>query len=133
MYYRMLTRRGNSVNCRLPQTPRTPSVGMAHYFDDIFQRHVDKGVPHQGGRRHIRRSSTARSIAARSDFDSSVNGDDDARSVTNSVHPDDPERLREKEEADSHMHRYIADQLERFKEGNGEDAYEGDEVETRAS
>jgi hypothetical protein len=106
---------------------------MAHYFDDIFQRHIDKGVPHQGPRRHFRRSSTARSISARSDFDSSVNGaDDDARSVANSVHPDDPERVKEKEEADNHMHRYISDQLERFKEGNGEEIYEGDEVETRA-
>ncbi|KAL6793560.1 family 63 glycoside hydrolase [Trichoderma sp. SZMC 28013] len=122
------------INCRLPQTPRTPSATMAHYFDDIFQRQVDKGVPHPGGgRRHIRRSSTARSIGARSDFDFSVNGtDDDARSVANSVHHDDPERAKEKDEADSHMHRYISDQLSRYTEGNGENGYEGDEFETRA-
>lgn len=106
---------------------------MAHYFDDIFQRHIDKGVPHTGPRRHVRRSSTARSIAARSDFDSSVNGiDDDARSVANSVHHDDPERTKEKEEADNHMHRYISDQLARYQGVNGDGNDEGDEFETRA-
>ncbi|PON21296.1 hypothetical protein TGAM01_v209887 [Trichoderma gamsii] len=119
------------VSCRLPQTPRTPSVAMAHYFDDIFQRHIDTGVPHPGGRRHLRRSSTARSITARSDFESSVNGDDDARSVTNSVYHDDPERVKEKQEADSHMHRYISDQLRRYT-GVNEDDSGGDEYETRA-
>ncbi|KAM0474855.1 hypothetical protein ACHAPX_007376 [Trichoderma viride] len=120
------------VTCRLPQTPRTPSVAMAHYFDDIFQRHIDNGVPHPGGRRHLRRSSTARSITARSDFESSVNGDDDARSVTNSVYHDDPERIKEKQEADSHMHRYISDQLHRYNGASNEEDSGGDEYETRA-
>lgn len=106
---------------------------MAHFFDDIFQRNLDKGVPHTGGRRHFRRSSTARSIAARSDFDSSVNGaDDDDRSVTNSVHQDDPERAKEREEADAHMHRYVSDQLRRFTGENGEVDPEEDEYEARA-
>lgn len=105
---------------------------MAHYFDDIFQRHVENGVPHPGGRRHLRRSSTARSIGARSDFESSINGDDDARSVTNSVYHDDPERVKEKQEADSHMHRYISDQLRRYTGLDGEEDSGGDEYETRA-
>ncbi|EHK46282.1 hypothetical protein TRIATDRAFT_317291 [Trichoderma atroviride IMI 206040] len=120
------------VTCRLPQTPRTPSATMAHYFDDIFQRHIDNGVPHPGGRRHLRRSSTARSIGARSDFESSINGDDDARSVTNSVYHDDPERIKEKQEADSHMHRYISDQLRRYNGAGNEEDSGGDEYETRA-
>lgn len=105
---------------------------MAHYFDDIFQRHIDNGVPHPGGRRHLRRSSTARSITARSDFESSVNGDDDARSVTNSVYHDDPGKVKEKQEADSHMHRYISDQLRRYNGASNEDDSGGDEYETRA-
>jgi len=106
---------------------------LEHYFDDIFQRHIDNGVPHTGGRRHIRRSSTARSIAARSDFDSSVNGvDDDTQSVANSVHHDGPEKVKEKEEADSHMHRYISDQLRRFNGQNGDSNYEDDEYEAKA-
>ena len=85
--------------------------------------------------RRIRRSSTARSIGARSDFDASVNGyDDDARSTTDSIYPpDDPERAKEKEEADSHMHRYISDQLNRFKDDKSTHGHtNGDEFETKA-
>lgn len=59
---------------------------------------------------HMRRSSTARSIGARSDFDASVNGDEfESRSVM----PDDPEREAERKEADAHLHQYISDQLQR--------------------
>lgn len=91
---------------------------MAHYFDDIFQRTVG-GAPHTNGMPRIRRSSTARSIGARSDFDAaSANGhDDDAHSTTASIFPDDAGRAKEKEEADSHMHQYVTDQLERYKSG----------------
>lgn len=105
---------------------------MAHYFDDMFQRSLDLGTPRSPGMRRIRRSSTARSIGARSDFDTSVNGvDDDTHSVSNSVFHDDPDKVKEKEEADSHLHRYISDQLERYKDEtlNGGHA---DEYETRA-
>lgn len=119
------------ISCRLPQTPRTPSVGMAHYFDDVFHRTAvagkDKFVKPQ-----MRRSSTARSIGARSDFDTSVNGDDDedTASLGNSVTTLDPERDNQRKEADAHMHNYISEQLERVKtdlEHNGynlEDEYE---------
>ena len=108
-----------SVTCRLPQTPRTPSIAMGHYFDDIFQRSIDLGTPKSPGMRRIRRSSTARSIGARSDFDIPINGvDDDAASTTDSVYHDDPERIKEKEEADSHLHRYISEQLNRYKDEN---------------
>ncbi|GKT86704.1 LOW QUALITY PROTEIN: glycoside hydrolase family 63 protein [Colletotrichum tofieldiae] len=116
------------INCRLPHTPRTPSAGMSHYFDDIFARGTERRgsmTPGPGGKPRMRRSSTARSIGARSDFDE-TNGDD---SLSNSATLDDPEklrlRMREKSEADAHMHRYISDQLERFKEDkehvNGKD------------
>lgn len=89
---------------------------MAHYFDDIFQRSVNiKRRPSTVGM-HIRRSSTARSIGARSDFD--TDEEDDARSTANSVFPTDPEREKEKSEADEHMHHYITDQLNRI---NGDD------------
>ncbi|KND94276.1 hypothetical protein TOPH_01031 [Tolypocladium ophioglossoides CBS 100239] len=119
------------VNCRLPQTPRTPSVAMAHYFDDMFQRSIDHGTPRSPGMRRIRRSSTARSIGARSDFDASVNDpDDDAHSITNSIFPDDPARVREKAEDDSHLNHYISDQLERYKSQNGDFEHE-DEFETQ--
>lgn len=101
---------------------------MSHYFDDIFARGVERRgstTPGPVGKPRMRRSSTARSIGARSDFDE-ANGDD---SLSNSTTLDDPEtlrqRLREQSDADAHMHRYISDQLERFKEDkehvNGKD------------
>ncbi|RYO82210.1 hypothetical protein DL766_006839 [Monosporascus sp. MC13-8B] len=101
------------VSCRLPQTPRTPTCGMSHYFDDMLSRSVTLGTPKpQKPRGHVRRSSTARSIGARSDFD--INGDDqlDARSVYGD---DDPDREAEVKEANVHLHRYVVDQLERVK------------------
>jgi hypothetical protein len=105
---------------------------MSHYFDDMFQRTLDIGTPASGGMPRVRRSSTYRSIGARSDFD--TNGEDDARSTANSVfHHDDPERAKEKAEADEHMHNYIADQLSRYKSENfrnGPDHEE--EFETKA-
>ena len=84
-----------------------------------------------------RRSSTARSIGARSDFDQSeVNGyddDHDGHSTSGSVIlTDDPQRIREKEEADEHMHNYIAEQLERVKSEQLSNGYEkGDELEAQ--
>lgn len=99
---------------------------MAHYFDDIFHRNVNGGS-HSSGKPRMRRSSTARSIGARSDFD------DDARSMTNSVYTDDPERAKERSEADEHMHRYISDELERYKNETQTGTYENaDEFETKA-
>lgn len=109
---------------------------MAHYFDDIFQRTIELGTPHSSGMPKIRRSSTARSIGARSDYDASVNGtEDDARSTTNSVSHNSPERARERSDADSHLHQYISDQLRRYR---GEDSASAnvleheDEFETKA-
>ncbi|KAK6825724.1 family 63 glycoside hydrolase [Apiospora arundinis] len=85
------------ISCRLPQTPRTPSVGMAHYFDDVFHRTTGQGHPKKP---HMRRSSTARSIGARSDFEGSVNGDDDDDHDLEKVKsdPDEDSRLAEEYE-----------------------------------
>lgn len=99
---------------------------MAHYFDDIFHRTVGspgKPKPHM----HMRRSSTARSISARSDFDASINGEDfDTRSVA----PDDPEREAERKEADVHLHQYISEQLQKVKDHDEHNGYaDGDEYE----
>ncbi|KAL9613951.1 MAG: hypothetical protein Q9167_001565 [Letrouitia subvulpina] len=46
------------ANCRLPQTPRTPTAAAAHYFDDTFP-HWDHGGDKEP---RLRRSSTSRSI-----------------------------------------------------------------------
>jgi hypothetical protein len=86
---------------------------MAHYFDDIFTRHVKEP---KSSKPRLRRSSTARSISARSDFDS-VNGDhdDDAQSVGNSVATDNADRQREQSEANAHVAHYVSEQLERVR------------------
>ncbi|KUI74038.1 hypothetical protein VM1G_09281 [Cytospora mali] len=119
------------VTCRLPQTPRTPSIGMAHYFDDVLTRQI---MPRSPSMPRFRRSSTARSIGARSDFDASeTNGYDDDHDGGSVTHDEDPERLRQKAEAEEHMRNYITQQLERVKNEQGDDANErADEFEAQA-
>ncbi|ELR08675.1 hypothetical protein VC83_03844 [Pseudogymnoascus destructans] len=106
------------VSCRLPQTPRTPSTGMAHYFDDFFGRHI--GQPESFKPKPMRRSSTSRSIGARSDFNSSINGDahteGGAGSVRNSV---DREGERERDEVNKHVAYYVSEQLEKVLDKDG--------------
>lgn len=99
---------------------------MAHYFNDMFQRSIDMGTPRSPGMPRARRSSTAWSIGARSDFEASVNGFDD-----DPAQPGDQSRARERAEADSHLHRYISDQLSRYKDQDGDFQHE-DEFEARA-
>lgn len=86
----------------------------------------------------IRRSSTARSIGARSDFDNAdANGyDDDGYHSTGGgsvILTEDPDRMRQKAEADEHMRNYITEQLERVKNEQIANGYEqGDEFEAQA-
>ena len=64
----------------------------------------------------MRRSSTSRSIGARSDFDHSLNGDDeDKLSVGNSVETENAEREKERKEADEHTAHYVSEQLSRVR------------------
>lgn len=124
---------------------------MSHYFDDIMHRQVTAPGAHTPkspllsptAPRLLRRSSTSRSLAARSDFN--VNGDDDdaagAGAVTpggysarrGSVNPamlSDPAKVKEREEADAHLHSYITQQLERVRLERGVEGVEnGDEFE----
>jgi len=103
---------------------------MAHYFDDIFTRHVTQPKSKDSPYNHMRRSSTARSIGARSDFDISVNGDD-ARSIGNSVAPEDAEREKERREADEHTAHYVSEQLSRVRSNQSADFETGDEFEAQ--
>lgn len=99
---------------------------MSHYFDEMVSRTVDHGA-HANGMPRLRRSSTARSIGARSDFD------DDSHSA-NSVRLDDPERVRQRSVADGHMHSYISEQLSRYRDESLSGNYEhDDEFEAKAS
>jgi hypothetical protein len=102
---------------------------MAHYFDDTFSRHVSQP---RTGKPALRRSSTSRSIGARSDFDAPLNGGDDEeeiRSMGNSVATDNPDRERERNEANAHVAQYVSEQLERVRSRDSttfenEDEYE---------
>jgi hypothetical protein len=102
---------------------------MAHYFDDIFTRH--RAQPKRNkSRPNMRRSSTARSIGGRSDFDVSVNGDlDEAQS--NSVFPDTEEMEREREEADAHTANYVSEQLSRMRTRKSAEFEMADEFEAQ--
>ena len=69
-------------------------------------------------------------MGARSDFDMSINGDEeDKHSVVNSVPPDNPERQRERAEADAHVANYVSEQLQRVR--SNESAVEEDEFEAQ--
>ena len=117
-----------SVNCRLPQTPRTPATAAAHYFDDVFMRQRRQSL---GGRRPTglaRSMSASRSIGNRSDI-ASTNGDvdDDADGEAEPT-PGGPSRQwsiynedanagipKPEDDPDDPINRYVQDQLARIK------------------
>lgn len=103
----------SSMTCRLPQTPRTPTTAASHYFDDIFNHQGKPRKPH-----HLRRSSTTRSIGARSDWETSTNGDDEASTPinrTNSVGYLNADDIAAKEEVDQRVAHYVSGQLEKIR------------------
>jgi hypothetical protein len=105
---------------------------MNHYFDDIFTRHVSQPRGTASPHPKMRRSSTSRSLGARSDFDHSINGDrDDQISVGNSVETETAERERERREADEHTAHYVSEQLSRVRSNQSADFETGDEFEAQ--
>ena len=78
----------------------------------------------------IRRSSTTRSIAHRSDFDNSEYHDDEdeseppTRRASRAASISDPDRLRQKAEADKHLQTYINEQLQIVRDQDNEERYE---------
>ena len=119
----MLLTWSHRINCRLPQTPRTPTAAAAHfsdsYFDETFAR---------SEKPRIRRSSTSRSIGNRSSFNNSTNGDVHAEADVD--HTTDPEQERQRMEANQHVANYINDQLERVRSNESVAVYE-DEFEAQ--
>ena len=118
----------DSMTCRLPQTPRTPTAAAAHYFDDIWNTSGKPKKPH-----HLRRSSTTRSIGFRSDWETSTNGDETeperaSLNRTNSIGYLNADALRQKAEMDQHVANYVSDQLTRIKSGES-DGIDGGEFE----
>ena len=116
------------INCRLPQTPRTPTAAAAHYFDDVFSKP-------NGTQPKFRRSSTTRSIGNRSSFNVSANGDlhaeddDEVQSAIGSVRNEQHEKERRKSEANEHVAKYVTDQLERIQ--SNESVFDEDEFEAQ--
>jgi len=124
----------SSITCRLPQTPRTPNTGAAHYFDDIF---TTKGKPKKPN--HLRRSSTSRSIGIRSDLDATDDDEDDGEDYnddfpqmnrSNSVGYFDEETMKRKAEMDKHVAHYVNDQLQRIRTHRDPDSLDKTEFET---
>lgn len=118
------------LNCRLPQTPRTPTAAAAHYFDDTFLRQRRQSLSGTSGRPGIARSLTrTRSIGARSDWSDKTGGDDEAIGSTSNGHAT-PNRTwsiykedgdsktglpRPEEDPDDPINRYVQEQLDRIK------------------
>lgn len=117
------------MNCRLPQTPRTPATAAAHYFDEVFSRPGKARKSNHRLGRFLRRSSTSRSIGNRSDLESSVNGggddeeNEDVVSTTGTA--------AHSPQMEEHFTNYIADQLSRVRNNTALGAYE-DELLTEA-
>lgn len=124
-----------SINCRLPQTPRSPFAAASHYFDDIFSR---SGRPPFSRRPSVRRSSTTRSIGNRSDFNSTIAGDATPGGASAYLDEDEVSRPGSRRgstalsaENDEHINSYVESQLQRVRSSASIAAYE-DELETKA-
>lgn len=74
----------------------------------------------------MRRSSTARSMGARSDFDTSNDGDD-VRSVVTETE----EHRRARKEADEHTAHYVSEQLSRVRSNQSAEFEGADEFEAQ--
>ena len=97
----------SGVNCRLPHTPRTPTSGMRHYFDEIFSKGARPPKPYMG------RRMSMRSIAGRSDFSAEGEGEDEEAEAEGEGEDDEDERQRTID--DSYVLDYVSSQLQRVK------------------
>ena len=144
------------INCRLPQTPRTPSTGLAHYFDDTFTSGLTRKNTSVGTPGPMRRSSTYRRASITSNGTNGTNGDHAARGPTTPavIHDvdaadsyfgaaasavtdgsewgeeDQLEKERRKSIADSHYEKFVNDQLTKIKTDESVGVYE-DEFEAQ--
>lgn len=108
---------------------------MAHYFDDIMDRGHER--PRTPSTPKMRRSSIARSIGSRSDFDTNglVSEDSTRRPSMSGLGvqmANDPAMLRERAEADQAMRHYIDQKLTKVKQDRDLEDQE-DELETHVS
>lgn len=115
------------INCRLPQTPRTPSMAANQYFDEVFTGFVR---PTSGKSPHHRRSSTFRSIGRRSSFAMSADGDEEASQGSREAVEDGSCCAKEDDNVDHHIACYVAGQIERICSNDAYTIHE-DELEAR--
>ena len=117
---------------------------MSHYFDDILHRHERQAsVPrlkHPGNLR-LRRSSTSRSIGNRSDFGIDHDQLVDYRSPVEATFPsgagvfpplgggEQSYSNHGRADADTHLNRYVTEQLEHLRQEHGVGDQEESEIE----
>ena len=133
------------INCRLPQTPRTPGTAAAHYFDDVLSKAMTRrntGVSTPGPTApRMRRSSTSRSLGNHSNSNGAYvragSEDGEKSGYFGRVSESNPfgeeerlERHRRQSEADSHTDNYIKEHLHRVQTGDTAAVYE-DEFEAQ--
>lgn len=113
------------MNCRLPQTPRSPAAAAEHYFDDTFSRQRRASL---GGRRPTgiaRSMTTTRSIGNRSDWSEKTDGDDDESDIRSNGGPSRTWSIYKDEaplagvpadgDPDDPINKYVMEQLSRIK------------------
>ncbi|KAK0948397.1 hypothetical protein LTR29_000028 [Friedmanniomyces endolithicus] len=126
------------LNCRLPQTPRTPTAGASHYFDDTFVRQRRQSIGRTSRPGGPARSMTrTRSIGARSDWSEKTGatsngggeaeGDGDDETFSNgvptpgrtwSIYKEDDSKVglpRPEDDPNDPINRFVADQLDRIR------------------
>ncbi|KAF2171948.1 hypothetical protein M409DRAFT_18179 [Zasmidium cellare ATCC 36951] len=121
------------TNCRLPQTPRTPSTAAEHYFDDTFSRQRRASLGPRRPTGFARSLTRTRSIGQRSDFSDKTNGgagdEDDDEPIANgkpsrtwSIYKeDDPKAGIPHDDPDDPINRYVQDQLQRIKSNESQE------------
>lgn len=133
------------VNCRLPQTPRTPSATAAHYFDDVFASARRKSIEASQKSPKLLRRSSMRSIGNKSDKDLSEPTAKPSQTTPepaekkpkveshirgSSIGYLDEAALQRMKEADDHTAHYVSDQLKKIK-ANGLTVKVHDEFEAQ--
>lgn len=126
------------MNCRLPQTPRSPAAAASHYFDDVFTRQRRASLSRTRRNSLARSITRTRSIGARSDWTNggafsgapSHAGDDDDDNNENgdgedggrkrperqwSIYKEDEPATGPKPDKDDPINKYVQDQLQRLK------------------
>ena len=113
------------VEARIPQTPKTPSASAAHYFDDVFSR--QRGI--SGVTRSRRPFSRSSSICARNDRGvTNYRKEEGSLTRSSSIGYLNAEEIKQREEWDHHVAKYVSERMESLKSGAVEMMF-GDELE----